>query len=251
MAQIDTRLAHIDLLPSILSLCGIDQPDHDIDGISFFETANEEALAQRTLFFEWGRGFPVKYRNFAAIKGPHKLVGDTEADAVIDEFELYDLASDPYEQNNIVVDQIQLADSLKNEIDAWYEEIIAERNNNWVLPTYVGTAHENPTVLNRNDAKGTPVPWGRDNVLGYWDVMVTKTAKYNVTPVFIEPIDEAGNLHLKMYPQYFVKKNELDSGGVSFRDIELMEGEFKLEIYYRTTQGRYIFPLYVSIEKIN
>ena len=248
--EIDTRLAHIDLFPSILSLCGIDQPDHDIDGINFFETTNEEALAQRTLFFEWGRGFPVKYRNVAAIKGSHKLVGNIEADAVIDEFEVYDLGNDPYEQNNIVVDQMKLADSLKNEIDDWYEEIITERNNKWILPAYVGTEHENPTVLNRNDAKGTPVPWGQDDVLGYWDVKVMETARYDVSPVFIEPINEPGNLHLKMYPHYFVQNNEPNSDKLAFKNIELKEGEFILELYYRTDKGRHIFPLYVSIEKL-
>jgi arylsulfatase A-like enzyme len=249
--NLDIPLAHIDLLPSLLDLCGIDQPDHAIDGSSFVGERASSVFLDRTLFFEWGRGFLVKYRNFAALKGDYKLVGNTGADSELSDFELYHLKSDPYEERNRVEEDAIIASELKRGMDAWYEEIISAPNNNRFLPAFIGSEYENPTVLNRNDAKGTPVAWRQEDVLGYWDVKVVETANYDVTLHFIEPISAPGNVHLKLYPQNFIQRNATNADQLKIENIELKQGEFKLETYYRTNKGEYIFPLYVSIKRLN
>lgn len=251
--DMNTRLAHIDLLPSILDLCGINQPEHMIDGLSLINE-NENAInafSERTLFFEWGRGFPVKYRNFAAISGDYKLVGNTGANSDINDFELYHLASDPFEKTNRIEEEVETASGLKRSMDSWYEEIIDEKNNNSVLPANIGSDFENPAVLNRNDAKGSPPPWGRGSVLGYWDVKILETGNYDVKIQFIDTISEEGNLHLKLYPQYLVQNNSAKSDALSFKNIALQQGDYKLEAYYQTRKRQFIFPLYVSIQKLD
>ncbi len=82
---LDATIAHIDLLPSILDLCHLNKVKPKIDGKSIFTTEqdNYSALENRTLFFEWGRGFLMKYRNFAALKGNYKLVGNTDSESEI------------------------------------------------------------------------------------------------------------------------------------------------------------------------
>lgn len=251
--EMDIRLAHIDLFPSILNLCGIEQPNHQIDGRNFVDLNEEELtnFTERTFLYEWGRGFPVRYRNFAAIQGDFKLVGNTGLNSEIGEFELYNLSSDPYEKSNLINENTAKASGLKNSMDAWYWEIINEKNNNRVFPAYIGSENENPAVLNRNDAKGTPVAWRQEDVLGYWDVKVVQDARYDVTLRFISPIEEPGNIHLKLYPQYFVQENDEPSDRLTFENIELKMGECRLEAYYRTNTGRLIFPLYVSILKLD
>jgi arylsulfatase A-like enzyme len=249
--NLDIPLAHIDLLPSLLDLCGINQPDHEIDGSSFVGERASNVFLDRTLFFEWGRGFLVKYRNFAALKGDYKLVGNTGADSELSDFELYHLKSDPYEERNRVEEDAIIASELKRGMDAWYEEIISAPNNNRFLPAFIGSEYENPTVLNRNDAKGTPVAWRQEDALGYWDVKVVETANYDVTLHFIEPISAPGNVHLKLYPQNFIQRNATKADQLKIENIELKQGEFKLETYYRTNKGEYIFPLYVSIKRLN
>ena len=249
--HLDIPLAHIDLFPSLLDLCGIDQPNHDIDGRSFTSEGDSSLFSERTLFFEWGRGFLVKYRNFAALKGDYKLVGNTGADSELTDFELYHLKSDAYEEVNKVAEDTLIASALKRSMDAWYEEVISAPNNNRLLPAFIGTEYENPTVLNRNDAKGTPVAWRQEDVLGYWDVKVVETTNYNVTLHFIELISEPGGVHLKLYPQNFIQYNATYADQLTIENIELKQGEFKLETYYTTNKGEYIFPLYVSIERLN
>jgi len=244
------QLAHIDLLPSILELCGLGQPEHEIDGTSFVRDDNLNVFSERTLFFEWGRGFPVKYRNFAALKEGHKLVGNTDANAELSSFELYNVGSDPAEVDDVLDANLDIAKSLKQGMDEWYEEIMSEPVNNSVLPAYIGSKFENPTVLNRNDAKGTPVAWGQDHVLGYWDVKIVETASYNVSLQFMHQVTEPGSIHLKLYPQYIIEPNTTESDKITLENVKLNAGDYKLEAYYRSNDGKNIFPLYVSVKKI-
>lgn len=250
--DLDIRLAHIDLLPSILDLCGLNQPDHKLDGRSFVKAngSNFKSYSERTLFFEWGRGFPIKYQNFSALKGDYKLVGNTGSNSDISNFELFNVKLDPFENTNLVDREPEIALDLKVSMDGWYEEIISEKHNNQVFPAYIGSEFENPVVLNRNDAKGTPVAWGKDDILGYWDVKVLESGNYDVTFQFIEAVIEPGILHLKLYPQNFIQKNTLEAEKFTLKNLELKQGEFRLEAFYRTNKGKYIFPLYVSLHNL-
>ena len=251
--ELDATIAHIDLLPSILDLCKLNKVNHKIDGMSFFSNENDDysAFEKRTLFFEWGRGFLMKYRNFAALKGIHKLVGNTGLLSGIENFELFDVKSDPEEKNNILSENIKIANDLKMEMDSWYDEIISEENNNKTFPTYIGTPFENPVLLNRNDAKGTPVVWRQDNVLNYWEVKALEDGIYNITCHFIEPIKGPGKACLKMYPYNIVEENQDAISEWTFKNINIQKGEYRFEPYYQAQGRKYIFPFYVSVKRID
>jgi len=251
--ELDVTIAHIDLLPSILDLCGVEAVNHKIDGTSFFtENDDYSAFENRTLFFEWGRGFLMKYRNFSALKSGFKLVGNTNSVSGIEKFELYNVKVDPQEKNNILNENIDVAKQLKAEIDAWYDEIVAEDNNNKTFPAVIGTNFENPVLLNRNDAKGTPVAWGQDNVLGYWDVKAPEDGIYNITYHFLEPIAITGKVCLKMYPYNIEESNnKSEISEWTFENVKIKSGEYRFEPFYQTNTRKYIFPFYVSIKRID
>jgi len=251
--EMDLTVAHIDLLPSILDLCGINEPEHKIDGMSFFSEEEDKLsrFQKRTLFFEWGRGFLIKYRNFAALKGNFKLVGNTDYQSKVEDFELFDIKSDPKEKENVLKENIEIATALKNEMDAWYDEIISEKNNHKIYPAFIGTSYENPVILNRNDAKGTPVAWTQDNVLNYWDVKALEDGIYDISYHFKHPVNEPGNVFLKMYPHHFMQENMDTIEEWTFKNLEIQEGEFRLEPYYQTRSGKYIFPFYLSVKRVD
>jgi len=251
--ELNLTLAHIDLLPSILDLCGINEPEHKIDGMSFFskDEAKLSRFKNRTLFFEWGRGFLIKYRNFAALNGNFKLVGNTGLDSGIEDFELFNIKTDPKEKNNVLKENIEIATALKNEMDAWYDEIVSEKNNKLIYPAYIGTSNENPVILNRNDAKGTPVAWTQDNVLNYWEVKSMEDGVYDITYHFIEPVNEDGKACLQMYPYHLVSENNSTISKWSFKNVKIGKGDYRMEPYYQTQTGKYIFPLYVSVKRID
>jgi len=251
--ELDLTLAHIDLLPSILDLCGIIEPEHKIDGMSFFskDEAKLSRFKNRTLFFEWGRGFLIKYRNFAALNGNYKLVGNTGSDSGIEDFELFNIKNDPKEKNNVLKENIGIATALKNEMDAWYDEIVSEKNNKKIYPAFIGTRHENPVILNRNDAKGTQVAWTQDNVLNYWEVKAPEDGMYNITYHFIEPVIEGGKACLQMYPYNLVSENNATISEWTFKNVKIGKGNYRIEPYYQTNKGKYIFPFYLSIKRMD
>ncbi|WP_462317184.1 arylsulfatase [Marinilabilia sp.] len=245
------RIAHIDLLPTLLEMCDLPAVNHAIDGMSFLhmEEARQKAFFNRTLFFEWGRGYLMKYRNFAALKGNHKLVGNTGSNATIDKFELYNLKNDPGEQVNLVQEEKDLAEQLKSEIDLWYNDIIQLENNNRNYPAIVGSKHENPVLLNRNDAKGTPPAWKKEDTPFYWDVKIVEEGKYDVAMHFIKPVTEPGNAMLKMYPYTFTRSSKAPGDSIVLENIFLNQGEFMLETYFKTNRNKHIFPFYVTLLK--
>ena len=251
-ALFEANVAHIDLLPSILDLCGLDQVGHHIDGRSIFRPENEDnsSAENRTLFFEWGRGYLQKYQNFAALKGNYKLVGHTGRQSGIEDFELFDMENDPGEKNNILAQNLAFASMLKGEIDAWYDEIIEEENNNRTFPPHIGTIDENPVILNRNDAKGTPVAWTDEYRLNYWDMKVVADGIYDITYHFLKPVEGTGKVCLNLYP-YNIDEDCDQTGAEqwTFKSVEINEGNYVLEPFFQTRQGRFIFPLYVTIHR--
>jgi hypothetical protein len=146
---------------------------------------------------------------------------------------------------------MQKATELKNEIDSWYDEIITEKNNRRNFPSYIGTPHENPVLLNRNDAKGTPVAWSSANDLNYWEVKSLEDGVYDIRFHFIEPVAEPGMIFLKMYPHHFMEECRGNMSEWTFKNVEIKKGEYKLEPYYLTRRRDYIFPFYVSVERID
>lgn len=251
-SEVDAPVAHIDLLPSILDLCGVKKPEHQIDGLSIFSSTedNYKAFWNRPLFFEWGRGFLQKYRNIAVIEGHHKLVGNTGYQSGIDKFELYNLQNDPQEKINTGTKNTEIAESLKSKWDSWYEEIISEKNSNQNFPAYIGTPFENPVILNRNDARGTPVAWQQGNVLNHWDVRAINDGQYDITYHFIKPLENPGKVCLQLYP-YNLEEHGITPGTIewTFSGIQIKKGDYCLVPFFQTNKKEIIFPLYVSIRR--
>ena len=153
--EMDQMAAHIDLLPTLSQLCGAPLPqDREIDGRSFVSALEGQDLSERSFFSYWTRKFPEKYNNVALQRGNFKLVGKTDFDAKIDDFELYNLKDDPLERTNLIFQNKEKATSLKTEMDALFSEF--SKSPNLVKPPiiYIGTPYENPVYLNRNDASG-------------------------------------------------------------------------------------------------
>jgi len=252
-SELNATVAHIDLLPSILDLCGLENVSHKIDGQSIFSPEDQDyaSFESRTLFFEWGRGYLKKYRNFAALKGNYKLVGNTDQRSEIKDFESFDIKKDPQEKHNNLSENLEIAKALKTEIDEWYDEIIEGKNSHRSFPSYIGTTHENPVILNRNDARGTPVAWRQENVLNYWDIKALEDGVYDITYHFIEAIDEPGKAFLRLYPYHI--EEAWDQPGISewtFKEVRINKGDYRLVPFMQTKKRNIIFPFYVSVNRV-
>ncbi|MFC2128245.1 arylsulfatase [Bacteroidota bacterium] len=250
--DIETLTAHIDILPTLSNICNVELPkDRIIDGKSLLPIINEEEVdwIDRALFFYWTRRYPERYNNMALQKGSYKLVGNTDYNSTIEKFELFNLKKDPYEQNNIVMENMGVASDLKSDLDQFYEELI--NSDNLINPPYIiiGSKYENPVILNRNDADGQRGIWAQEEIFGKWKVSIYE-GLYNIKFKFIKPVKANGRMYLETKTIINQMKNEKnDTDIIIMKNIYLPKMNCDLIPFY-SIGSKKIFPFWVEIEKI-
>ncbi len=118
--SINVPVAHIDLYPTLASFMGQDLPE-SIDGINLYEAIMQnESIPDRTLYWHYPH---YMYSDGAEVirDGSYKYI----------EFykdgrrELYNLTRDPGENNNLINQENEKADTMKSKLYKWLEEIDA------------------------------------------------------------------------------------------------------------------------------
>ncbi|GAB3661659.1 arylsulfatase [Echinicola sediminis] len=248
--DISTTAAHIDVLPTLAELCGASLPrDRKIDGKSLVPLIDGKGVAweDRPLFFYWTRKYPELYQNMALQKGNYRLVAHAGYNAQGREFELYDMINDPYERNNLNAAHPELVLELKTALDKTYEELI--RSEHIIHPPRIeiGSGHENPTILNRNDADGERGIWNQEEVYGKWLVKVNK-GNYTFRFKFIHPVPAGGKMVLEVGSKVFQFSNDAETDWIEMKNVPLDTMEVDLIPFY-TYQGKNILPFWVEIEQ--
>ncbi len=187
--EVNRIAAHIDVFPTLLEACGATSPRGvHIDGRSLMPLALGEQAEwpDRTLYFQWHRGdVPELYRDCAARSQRYKLVNGKE---------LYDMAADPGEAHDIAAAQPGVVEEMRKGYEAWFRDVCSTRG--FDPPRIViGTPHENPTVLSRQDWRGAE-GW-HDGQVGYWEVSVARAGTYEIAFTF-PAIASAGLARLKL-----------------------------------------------------
>jgi len=86
--------------------------------------------------------------------------------------------------------------------------------------------------------------------LNYWEVKAPEDGVYDITYHFIEPVNEAGKAWLQMYPYHLVSENNTTFSEWTFKNVKIGKGDYRIEPYYQTKKGKYIFPFYISLKRI-
>ena len=225
--EMDQMTAHIDLLPTLSQLCGAPLPnDRKMDGRSFLPALEGETLPQRSFFSYWTRKFPEMYNNVALQKGDYKLVGKTDFDASIHQFELYHLKEDPFEKNNVVDQNIEKTTSLKTEMDELISELSTSPNLVNPPRISIGTTYENPVYLNRNDAGGQRGVWNQEEVYSFWKVALQQ-GRYNLKFKFLKALPGGGDMFLELGQNIKKKYNPQDKvDELVWEGVSLSDGTF-------------------------
>lgn len=183
---VDTPLAHIDIMPTLVEACGagVDDKAPGWDGRSFLTLLRQPnaAWANRTLFFQWHRGdVPEKNRAFTARGARYKLVqanGVAERAKWQPKFELFDLSTDPFEEKDLAAEKPEVVAELQREYEAWFADVT---KLGFDPPRIViGSAKENPVRLTRQDWRGPKAGWTPQSI-GHWELQVERAGKYQVT----------------------------------------------------------------------
>jgi arylsulfatase/arylsulfatase A len=191
-----------------------------------------EGWPERTLYLQSHRGDePQLYRAFAAISQRYKLtqpLAFSQAPPADAPFELYDLEADSSEEHDVAAEHPDVVAHMKQEYEAWFRDVSATHGYGGV-PILLGTVHENPVWLTRQDWRSI----GEDNWakggLGAWDVDVRSAGTYEIRIHFREAAERAGRVELALGGATQSADFKTSDESVLFDNVELAAGIGRLE----------------------
>ncbi len=171
--------AHIDILPTLLDLCGLKKPDNiAFDGTSLRPLlTGSGSWPARTLFVHSQRiDHPEKWRKCAVMTDRWRLVNGVE---------LYDMTADPQQEKDVAGKHPETVAGMRAEYERWWTGI-SKRFDEYV-EIVVGSERENPALLTCHDWHGERALSLQDYVRkgeianGFWAVEVARPGRYSIT----------------------------------------------------------------------
>jgi len=240
--KVDLLAAHIDVAPTLLAACGVAKPQGvTFDGMNMLPwivPVAATAPPNRTIYIQWHRGdAPVAFRACAARGQRWKLVNGKE---------LYDLQADPGEKKNVAAEHPDIVKQMRAGYEAWLKDVSATRGYD-PPRIHIGTPHENPTTLTRQDWRGPRASWRRDG-LGYWAVKVVQGGAYEITLRFRKLTMDAP-VHVQLGDVKLSKTVEKGASTCVFDNVELKAGDGRLEAWV-TLKKKPVGVQYVDVKRL-
>lgn len=172
-----TELTEVqDILPTLVELCGLSMPNARFDGTSLASLlrGQTDKLPERMLVINYSRmDRPVPTKDGAAVlwKRWRLLEGR----------ELYDLASDPEQQQNVIDKYPEIAAKMQAHLDAWWDRVKSNVNEFGAIT--IGNEAENLSQLSPSDWQDSFLDQGRqvrDGLRrnGAWNIVVDRAGEY-------------------------------------------------------------------------
>lgn len=172
--------ANIDILPSLIDLCGLGDPlDYTFDGQSLAALILGQASdrADRAIVTDSQRlVYPLKWRKSAVMTNRWRLINGNE---------LYDIVPDPEQRHDIAVDQPDVVARLRGEYEIWWSKVsqhFAEE-----IPITIGGPDAAHIRVNTHDWRNEDCAcaWHQVHIHqgmacnGYWEVEVAQAGTYH------------------------------------------------------------------------
>jgi arylsulfatase A-like enzyme len=166
-----------DVLPTLIDLCGLKPPPGArFDGVSLAPLLRGQTrtLPDRKLVVQFSRmnvGRP-QYGDAAVLWKKWRLVSGTQ---------LYNIASDPAQQRNVINENPEVAAAMREHYDQWWKNV-APRLDSY-LPVHIGADQENPTLVSPTEWADSFLDQGNqirrgEHRNGEWHVMVERSGQY-------------------------------------------------------------------------
>jgi arylsulfatase A-like enzyme len=180
--DINELTAHIDVLPTLASLCNIKLPELKIDGsdMSSVILGEKETINRAYVITDSQRvQAPIKWRKSAVMSDKLRLVNGKE---------LYDVAKDPGQENDIAKQNPAIVSKMRGHYDEWWSSVSAKFNQFPVI--VLGSDKQNPIELTCHDTHvhDSKIPWNQDYIRearknpmgGNFTVEFEKTGTYKI-----------------------------------------------------------------------
>lgn len=249
--------AHLDVLPTLAELCGINVPEgHHPDGVSFAAQLKDAGAPPHrqhlVMQYYGGPGFSgpaAKWEYSCVMKDRWRM---------IDGKELYDLRVDPSQREDVSVANPKVVEELRALYPPFWESVSPR-----LTPVAIdlGNPTDNPTVLCSQDwymPKGNP-PWnfGTINklprVTGPWMVDVKKAGRYRLTlrqfPIEADKPVKAVRAKVEIAGQEAEAEVEPGTKGVVF-EMDLPEGKSELMTWLFDETGKAGGAYFTEVEAL-
>jgi arylsulfatase A-like enzyme len=272
--DIDRLTAHIDILPTLTDLCGLERPaEVEFDGISLkpLLTDRPDNWPNRTLITDHQRlEEPVKWRKSATM---------TERWRLINGCELYDVQADPGQRKDVAEKFPDIVAKLRAEYEKWWTSI-SERFDEY-CEIIIGSK-ENPVCLTCHDWHGSIIPWNHVEIRqgleanGFWAVRIARAGEYEFAlrrwpaeadvpiagsvpaggPIPGGPSFPAGTAleitkaRLKIANVDITKTVPADAKAVKFR-AKLKAGSTRLQSWFIDNKGKSRGAYYVYVKRLD
>jgi len=156
--RLDRIAMHIDIAPTILEICGVKKPaDLTLDGRSIWPRSTGSKPTGRT---ERSSRKVIGATSLCCTttSPPGTKSGSSSARRASvpkrcrerPKFELFDMASDPYEQHDVAAQHADIAAKLKAEYEAWFKDVgSTPKRQLRPAANHRRSPHEKTTVLTR------------------------------------------------------------------------------------------------------
>ncbi len=260
--NVDRLTAHIDILPTLIGLCGLKEPSGvKFDGASLVPLLKGKGIRrfERTLLVHSQRiEYPEKWRKSAVMTEKWRLVNGKE---------LYDIKADPGQKNNLADKHPKVVEELRQAYEEWWADL--SKGFDEYCETIIGSDKENPVRLMSHDWHTPRVPWHQGAVRngmqanGFWAVEVARDGRYEFSlrrwPVEVDKaINEAigsgkaigaTKARLKIADVDVSKPVPKDAHAVTFR-VQLKAGKRRLQTWFTDEAGASRGAYYVYVKRL-
>ena len=197
--EIEQIAAHIDLLPTLVELCGVPMPKTlPLDGVSLVPLLKGEAAdwPDRMIFTHWGRRGSVRTQRWRAVRERKQ-------------WELYDMIADPGQEEDVAEQQEKVVKKLSAAYEAWFDNVT--RAGFDPIPIPIGYPQRPEVVLPGHEAFLHPpgrvgisyvgrsgwandwvTNWTSTDAYPYWEVDVVRGGRYEITLMYVCPEEDVG-----------------------------------------------------------
>lgn len=140
--------ANVDVLPTLIELCGLDVPQRlSFDGeslVPLLEGLKPPRMTERAVVTDSQRvPDPVKWKDSSVMRGKWRLINGRE---------LYHLEKDPGQRNDVADRHPELVRELRDEYEVWWSQVSKQFDEE--IPISIGSEQEAVTRITSHDWRG-------------------------------------------------------------------------------------------------
>jgi len=176
---------------------------------------------------------PVRYHNFMIRNRRWKLLQASgfgrESFDGMPVFQLFEISVDPLELHDQAAGRPDVVKEMRTEYVRWFADVGSTREDNYAPPRiHIGTKHENPVVLTRQDWRHTQGrPWARDS-MGHW-LLTGSSGTYEVRCRFSPNVD-VGHASLRINDDVHMITLPPNASTCEFSGVAVPDGDVRLEV---------------------